>query len=73
MGGYKKNEAQDLFTELTNYEKKGVDITLNGLSASPMQIVQAHIMRENVSYMRDYELNEEGDIEKLDFKDVESE
>ncbi|MGN0333240.1 MAG: hypothetical protein ACI4D9_09540 [Lachnospiraceae bacterium] len=70
MSGYKNKEVQDLFTELTGYEKKGVNITLNGLSASPMQIVQAHIMRENVSYMRDYEMNEKGDIKTLDFTDV---
>lgn len=71
MGGYKNKEVQNLFTELTGYEKKGVDITLNGLSASPMQIVQAHIMREDFAYMRDYEMNEKGDIKKLDFTDVE--
>ena len=70
MSGYKNKEVQDLFTELTGYEKKGVNITLNGLSASPMQIVQAHIMRENVSYMRDYEMNEKGDIKTLAFTDV---
>lgn len=70
MSGYKNKEVQDLFTELTGYEKKGVNITLNGLSASPMQIVQAHIMRENVSYMRDYKMNEKGDIKTLDFTDV---
>lgn len=70
MEEYKNNEVQRLFKELTNYEKKGVDITLNGLSASPMQIVQAHMLRENVAYMRDYQMNEKGDVRKLDFVDV---
>ena len=68
---YKKAEVQNLFTELTGYEKKGVDITLNGLAASPMQVVQAHILRENVVYMCDYVMNEKGDIKELCFTDVE--
>ena len=68
---YKKAEVQNLFTELTGYEKKGVDITMNGLAASPMQVVQAHILRENVVYMRDYVMNEKGDIKELCFTDVE--
>lgn len=70
MGEYKNTDVQRLFAELTNYEKKGVDITLNGLSASPMQVIQAHMLRENVAYMRDYQMNEKGDVRKLDFVDV---
>ena len=70
MSGYEKKDVQNLFTELNGYEKKGVDITLNGLAASPMQVVQAHILRENVIYMRDYVMNENGDIKELCFTDV---
>ena len=70
MGEYKNTDVQRLFAELTNYEKKGVDITLNGLSASPMQVIQAHMLRENVAYMRDYQMNEKGDVRRLDFVDV---
>lgn len=70
MSGYKDKDVQNLFTELNGYEKKGVDITLNGLAASPMQVVQAHILREDVIYMRDYVMNENGDIEELCFTDV---
>ena len=47
-----------------------VDILLNDLPASPMQIVQAHIMREDVAYMRDYVLNDKGDVEELCFYNV---
>lgn len=72
MGEYENNEVQKMFTELANYERKGVDITLNGLSASPMQVVQAHMLREDVAYMRDYQMNEMGDIRRLDFLDVEA-
>lgn len=70
MGGYQKEEAQSLFAELTGYEKKGIDITLNGLAASPMQVVQAHILREDVVYMRDYVMNEQGDIKELCFTNI---
>ena len=69
MSGYEKKDVQNLFTELNGYEKKGVDITLNGLAASPMQVVQAHILREDVIYMRDYVMNEKGDIKELCFTD----
>lgn len=71
MSGYKKQDVQNLFTELTGYEKKGVDIMLNGLAASPMQVVQAHVLREDVVYMRDYVMNEAGDIKGLCFTDIE--
>lgn len=60
-------EYQDLFRELTRYEKKGVYIGLEGRPASPTQIVRAHMIRENPCYMRDYVLNEEGDLKELYF------
>ncbi len=70
MDGKRNAEAGSLFSELSDYEKKGVDITLNGLSASPMQVVQAHVLRENAVYMRDYVMNDKGDIKELCFTDV---
>lgn len=70
MGDYGDHKFQTLFTELTDYEKKGVYMLINGLPASPMQIVQAHIMREDSAYMRDYVLNDKGDIKELDFLDI---
>ena len=39
-----KEELRDMFRELTEYEKQKVDLGINGVPASPMQIVQAHIM-----------------------------
>lgn len=45
---------------------------LDGLPASPMQIVQAHTMREDIVYMRDYVLNDKGDVEELCFQNVET-
>lgn len=70
MGEHDEQKFQKMFTELTAYEKKGVFMVMNGLPASPMQIVQAHIMREDAVYMRDYVLNDKGDIKELCFHDV---
>ena len=70
MGDHHKHYVGDLFTELSDDEKKGVDISLDGWPASPMQIVQAHIMRENIIYMRDYIMNEKGDIKGVGFHNV---
>ena len=61
---------QELFSELTQYEKSGVRMQIDGISASPLQIVSAHMIRENCNYMRDYIMNEEGKITELDFHEV---
>lgn len=63
-------DAQNLFAELSGYEKKGVGITMNGQTASPLQVVQAHVLREDVVYMRDYVMNEKGDVKELGFTNV---
>ncbi|MCF2683747.1 hypothetical protein [Faecalicatena contorta] len=62
---------QQMFQELTGYEKKNVELKINGAPASPMQIVQAHLMREHNEYMREYVLDEEGDIKELRFQRIE--
>lgn len=66
-----ESELRSMFLELTTYEKRRVDLRINGLPASPMQIVQAHILREDTGYMRDYILNEKGDIKELCFNSIE--
>ena len=53
MGDPRERNYQSLFSELAGYEKKGVYMLMNGVPASPMQIVQAHIVREDAVYMRD--------------------
>ncbi len=65
-----EQDAQNLYAELTDYERKGVDILLNGWPASPMQVVQICGMREDVVYMRDYQMNDAGDIRKLEFNGI---
>lgn len=61
---------QELFAELEKYEQSGICMLLNGSPASPQQIVTAHMLGENVSYMRDYVLDEEGHIEELCFNQL---
>ena len=65
-------DLQKMFRELTGYEKNQVDLRIDGIPASPMQIVQAHVAREESAYMRDYVLNEKGDIKELWFTNIES-
>lgn len=61
---------EKMFTELEGFEKKGVCILIDEKNASPMQVVKAHMVREEGSYMRDYRLNEEGHIEALSFNNI---
>ncbi|WP_346707386.1 hypothetical protein [Massilistercora timonensis] len=70
MNGHQEKEAQTLFNELTSYERKGVGIILEGRPASPMQVVRAYMVREDADYMRDYVMDEKGDIRELYFHDV---
>ena len=43
---------------------------MNGFPASPLQIVSAHMVREESNYMRDYILDEQGMIRELDFNSI---
>ena len=65
-------DLQKMFRELTGYEKNQVDLRIDGIPASPMQIVQAHVVREETGYMRDYILNDKGDIKELWFDSINS-
>ena len=61
---------RDLYTELENYERNGVCMLIDGSKASPLQIVTAHMVREEGCYMRDYILDTEGYIESLTFVNI---
>lgn len=63
---------QELFAELTRYERSGVPLQINGFPASPLQIVSAHMVREDNVYMRDYIMDENGMIQELDFYKVDT-
>ena len=61
---------RNLFAELENYESRGVDMSLDGYRASPLQIVTAHMTKEEGAYMRDYIMSRDGSLEALRFTDI---
>lgn len=63
----KENDYQELFAELKKYEKAGVRMEIDGTPASPLQIVSAHMIREESGYMRDYIASEDGIVRELNF------
>ena len=48
-----ETEYTELYMELEKYEKRGIDMLLDGYQASPLQIVTAHMVKEAGTYMRD--------------------
>lgn len=58
------------FAELEMYEQSGVSMRLNNYPASPMQIVTAHMVREEQAYMRDYVWDEKGQVRELSFHNI---
>ena len=61
---------KDLYAELEKYENRGVSIRLNNQPASPMQIVTAHMVKEENAYMRDYVWVDKGDVKELGFHSI---
>lgn len=66
----RKSEYWEMYNELEKYERNGVSILMDGYSASPMQVVHAHMTKEHVNYMRDYEMNSDGKLEALSFTSI---
>ena len=66
----KEDTYKWLFAELEQYEGSGISMTLNDYPASPMQIVTAHMVREEPEYMRDYVWDEKGQIKKVAFYSI---
>lgn len=61
---------RELFAELEKYEKRGIDISLDGYHASALQVVTAHMTKEEGTYMREYDIDRNGCIEALRFTDI---
>ena len=66
----KEKTYQQLYAELENYEHSGINMKLNNYPASPMQIVTAHMIREEPAYMRDYVWDEKGHVRELTFYNI---
>ena len=58
------------FAELEMYERSGVSMRLNNYPASPMQIVTAHMVKEDQAFMRDYVWDEKGLVRVLSFHNI---
>lgn len=69
MSEYGK-EYQEMYDELNQYEKRGISLKMGGNPASPTQIVRAHMVCEKLNYMRDYVLDEGGNLKELHFNNV---
>ena len=65
-----KEEMKEMYQELTDFVKKNRSLRIYGIQASPRQIVQAHTMCEHQSYMRDYVLNDKGDVKEVWFQNI---
>lgn len=64
------DKYKQLYAELEKYENAGVNMRLGNSPASPMQIVSAHMVRENSTYMRDYVWDEKGHVRELTFHQI---
>ena len=62
-----ENQGEKLYLELVDYETAGVIMLMDGFRVSPMQITRACMAKDVGTYMRDYTINEEGNIESLSF------
>ena len=69
----KEDTYKWLFAELEQYEDSGISMTLNDYPASPMQIVTAHMVREEPEYMRDYVWDERGQVKAVAFYSLKDE
>ena len=68
-----EKKYKTLFVELESYEKYGIRMKINNYPASPMQIVTAHMAKEDSNYMRDYVWDDKGQIKELVFHNIKNE
>lgn len=63
-------EYLSLLDELQQLEDKGMSLNIDGNPASSVDVVHAHMVRENSTYMRDYIPNDDGVYTQLGFNKV---
>lgn len=56
-----------LTKELEEYEKKGISLYLEGRRSSPDRIARACQLAEDGAYMRDYTVDADGNVARVDF------
>jgi hypothetical protein len=65
-----QSNYKNFYAELEQYERSGISMKLDNYPASPMQIVSAHMVKEDHTYMRDYVVDESGRVKELAFHNV---
>lgn len=63
-------EYLNLLDELQNLEGQGVAFDVDGEPASSVDVVHAHMVKEEFSYMRDYIADTKGSIGKIKFNAI---
>ena len=64
---YDPANARALFRELRSYEQKGTQLFLDGYPCSTKEIVDACMVAEEPSYMRDFISDEKERIRRINF------
>ena len=67
---YQTEGAMESFTLYSDYERKGVSLSIDDHPASPMQLVEAQLLREGETYMTDYIMDDAGDITQINLTNV---
>ena len=66
----KETTIQKLESELETYQSCGISLLLEGRESSPASIVNACMVAENGTYMRDYIQDERGMFDTINFNFV---
>ncbi|HIV12736.1 MAG TPA: hypothetical protein IAA63_06305 [Candidatus Pullilachnospira stercoravium] len=65
-----KKVKSEFRRELEAYARDGVVLYLDGVPSTPGKIEKAHLIAEDVTYMRDYVTGKDGKLSRLDFDSV---
>lgn len=66
----KRDLCKPLRIELEGFVQRGIKITLEGKISTPAIIARACIFQEECNYMRDYVMDEDGNLVEVGFHDV---
>lgn len=71
MNRNRREEFPELKKELEEYERQGIELWLEGARSTSEEIANAHLIKEQSSYiMREYENNERGEVSKIHFDHI---
>lgn len=65
-----KQEYADLYQEMELLEEHGIHIMLDGTPVTAFRVVQAHMIKEEGTYMRDYVLDAKGHLQEIRFNNI---